>query len=155
MTTPRSTTFSGTDMPDLAELPMPSAVSLFPQTLAWKIVLVVIVIFIVTLMILAYRRYQRRLWRRQAQQLAVAAQHSARVDTWFTLIKRVTLLHLGRERLRKMDDVQLLQQLPLHDSTVVTTLLQCHYQRDAALSDEKNRKLAAAFHRWLKDLPDV
>ncbi|EAW0724333.1 DUF4381 family protein [Salmonella enterica] len=155
MTTPRPNTFSGTDMPDLAELPLPPAVSLFPQTLAWKVLLIVIILLIVLALVLVYRKYQRRRWRREAMQLAAVAQQNARVDAWFALIKRVTLLHQGPERLRQMSDMALLQQLPSGDTALLNTMAQQHYQREGSLSEENNRQLATAFERWLKALPDV
>lgn len=155
MTMPRSNTFSGTDMPDLAELPMPAAVSLFPQTLAWKLLLVALLLLLLVALVLAYRRHQRRLWRREARLLAASAQESARADAWFTLIKRVTLLQSGQERLRQMNDQALLQQLPTSDTALLEAMTQEHYRRDGILSEQNNRQLAAAFERWIKELPDV
>lgn len=155
MTMPRSNTFSGTDMPDLAELPMPAAVSLFPQTLAWKLLLVALLLLLLAALVLAYRKHQRRLWRRQARQLAASARESARVDAWFTLIKRVTLLQAGHEQLRQMNDRALLEQLPTDDTALLEAMTEGHYRRDGILSDEHNRRLAVAFERWIKELPDV
>lgn len=155
MSHPQMNTFSGVDLPDLVELKLPSAVSLFPDTLAWKLLLVVIVLTIVTVCMVRYRRYQRRLWRREAHALAIAAKQSARADDWFVLIKRVLRLYLPAEQLSAFNEQQLLAQLPELPDRVHRAMVKNHYRREGTLPEAENGLLAGAVHRWLKELPDV
>lgn len=155
MSSPRLNIFSGQDMPDLAELPLPHAVSLFPQTLAWKLLFIGIAFVLLLTGLFLYRRYQRRFWRRQALILAKSAQRHAQADEWFVLIRRVSLLHLSAQQMSVLSDQQLLAQLPGLSESVQHTLIASHYRRQGTLPQAVNTCLAMAFHQWLKGLPDV
>lgn len=155
MSMPKLNTLSGTDLPDLAELPQPSAVSLFPETLAWKLLLVGIILLLLAVAFYQYRKYQRRLWRRQAQALSLAAGQSASVDQWFVLIKRVSHRHMTAEQLNALTEKALLAQLPDLPLTVQAAMEKQHYQPGGTLSEIDNRSMMEAFSRWLKELPDV
>lgn len=155
MSNPSLNTFSGVDKPDLAELPLPDAVSLFPQTLAWQLLLAAIVLALLFTVLFMYRRHQRRLWRREAYQLACATEQNALADEWFVLIKRVSRLHVPAGQLSAFSDQQLLAQLPGLPASVQQRLTEHHYRRESKLPQADNAQLAMAFHRWLKGLPDV
>lgn len=145
----------GMDLPDLAELPLPVSVSLFPQTLAWKVLLAVAVLLLLALLLLLYRRYLRRRWKRQARTLAEEARRSGDIAEWFVLIKRVSLVHLPREQLATLSDTALLDQLAGLEDSTRQTLVQGHYSRQERLDDNTSAALAGAFEDWLKDLPDA
>lgn len=155
MSNPQLNTFSGVDMPDLAELPLPSAVSLFPETLAWKLTALALLLCALAISLYCWHRYQRRLWRRQAQALASEAELSGSADRWFVLIKRVSRLHLSTDEFFSLSDSQLLVQLSGLPEEARQALLHQHYRREKTLSSQDNASVADAFRRWLKDLPDV
>ncbi|MFK0087426.1 DUF4381 family protein [Pseudomonas sp. NPDC090755] len=155
MSTPQRNEVSGIDLPELAELTLPTPVSLIPQTLAWKLLLAALVFALLLYAGWCYRQYRRRRWRRQASALAQAARANASVDDWFVLIKRVCLVHMGRARVAALGDAETLDQLPELDPAARQALLDGHHRRDARLGAATNEALAQAFARWLQELPDV
>ena len=155
MSTPSRNDIPGIELPDLAELAMPTPVSLFPQTLAWKLLLAAGVLALLAYLLLRYRRYLRRRWRRQAQALAREARADANGDAWFELIKRVCLVHQGREQVAGLSDSATLEHLDGLDQATCQALLDCHHRRDARLEPAANAAVAEAFARWLRELPDV
>ncbi|XXD10159.1 DUF4381 family protein [Klebsiella sp. R445] len=155
MSNPQLNTFSGIDMPDLAELPLPTSVSMFPETLAWKLLVLTLLLLALAVSFYYWHRYQRRLWRRQAQELASEAELSGAADEWFVLIKRVTRLHLAADEFLSLSDSQLLMQLPDLAEDARQALLRQHYRRERTLSSQDNADVADAFRRWLKELSDV
>ncbi|MCY1267393.1 hypothetical protein D9M68_224010 [compost metagenome] len=142
------------ELPDLAELDLPAAVGMFPQTLAWKLLLAAVVLVLLVVLLLRYRRYVRRRWKRQATALALAALESASAGAWFELIKRVCLVHMSREQVAALDDAAVLARLTHLDEPARKSLLAGHYRRQERLADEANEGVHRAFVRWLKELPD-
>ncbi|PRA72985.1 hypothetical protein CQ065_00735 [Pseudomonas sp. MYb187] len=155
MSTPMRSEVPGMDLPDLAELVMPTPVSLFPQTLAWQLLLAAIVLVLLIYLLVHYRRYVRRRWRRQAVSLASAARVSGSSNDWFVLIKRVCLLHMPRGQVAALDDDAVLARLTMLDESARQALLDRHYRHADRLTDSTNEKVADAFDQWLKGLPDA
>jgi len=155
MSQPMRSSVPGMDLPDLAELPLPTSVSLFPETLAWKVVLAIVLLMFLGGLWLAYRRHVRRRWRRQAMALAREARNNGGIGDWFVLIKRVSLVHLPRERVAALSDGALLDQLSGLDESTRTALIQGHYSRQSQLSERMSESLARAFEQWLQELPDA
>lgn len=155
MSQPGLNTVPGIELPDLTELDLPLSVSMFPQTLAWKVVLALVLVTVLVLLLLKYRRYVRQRWLRQARALAMIAEHSASIDDWFGLIKRVCLVDLPRAQVAALSDSALLERLTLLDGAVRVAMVEGHYQRQAQLSAAMNTALAAAFAGWLKELADA
>ncbi|MGE8154180.1 DUF4381 family protein [Pseudomonas vancouverensis] len=155
MSTPMRSEVPGIDLPDLAELAMPAPVSLFPQTLAWQLLLAAIVLALLIYLLLQYRRYVRRRWRRQAAGLALAARVNGSSNGWFVLIKRVCLVHMPRKQVAALDDDAVLARLTRLDESARQALLDRHYRHVDRLTDATNEKVADAFDHWLKGLPDA
>ncbi|MDF3935575.1 DUF4381 family protein [Pseudomonas citronellolis] len=155
MSAPSRNDIPGIELPDLAELSPPAPVSLFPQTLAWKLLFAALVLALLAYLLLRYRRYRRRRWRRQAQALARVARAEASGDAWFALIKRVCLVHQSRERVAGLSDSATLDQLDGLDESTRQALLDRHHRREARLEPAANAAVAETFARWLQELPDV
>lgn len=155
MSQPARNTVPGIELPDLTELDLPVSVSMFPHTLAWKVILALALVTVLVLLLLKYRRYVRQRWLRQAKTLAIAAEQSARIDDWFGLIKRVCLVDLPRAQVAMLSDSALLERLSLLDGAVREAMVEGHYQRQARLSAPMNTALAAAFAGWLKEVADA
>ncbi|WP_434583682.1 DUF4381 family protein [Klebsiella sp. R390] len=155
MTQPATLSIPATEMPALAELALPAPVSLFPDTLAWQLTFLFILMLLMAMVWIKYRRYQRQLWRRQALALAEIAQSSASAGLWFTVIKRVTLVHYTPQQLALMDDKALITQLSALSNVEQQTLTEHHYRRDDRLPEAVNHALAGAFVQWLEVLPDA
>lgn len=155
MSQPGLNTVPGIELPDLTELDLPLSVSMFPQTLAWKVVLVLALVTVLLLVLLTYRRYVRLRWQRQALALAMAAQRSALIDDWFVLIKRVCLVHQPRAHVAALSDSALLAQLTQLDGDTRKAMVEGHHQRHERLSTPMNTAVAKAFTHWLKELADA
>lgn len=155
MSTPSRNDMPSMDLPDLAELAMPAPVSLFPQTLAWKLLLVAVVLALVLYLLMRYRRYVRRRWRRQAAALAQEAQTNASSDAWFELIKRVCLVHRPRAEVAALTDAQALEPLQSLDESARQALLDSHHRPRMPLNPSVNEAVSQAFAIWLRSLPDV
>lgn len=155
MSAPVRSSVPGMDMPVLSELDLPARVSMFPQTLAWKLLLAAALLALAVLVLLKYRKYVRERWRRQARALAADAKEGARIGAWFELIKRVSLVHTARERLAALDDRGLLEQLAALDEPARKAMLDGHHRRQDKLPEGVNDAVARAFAQWLEGLPDA
>lgn len=155
MSAPQRNEIPGIDLPNLAELALPTPISLFPQTLAWKLLFAALVVAVLLYALWCLRRHRRRRWRRQANSLAQAARASASADDWFALIRRVCLVHLPRAQVAVLDDGQTLDRIPHLDASAREALLTAHHRRDPRLGEAANAALSQAFGRWLRELPDV
>lgn len=155
MSQPGRTDVPGLDLPELAELDLPAPVSMFPQTWAWKILLLAGLGLLLVLGWRRYRLYRQRRWKRQARALAKDARDSADADVWFALIKRVWLVQEPRGQVAVMNDRDLLQPLQALDEPGRQAVIGAHYRASHALEPTLNDALASAFERWLAELPDV
>ncbi len=132
----------------LLELPVVDFVSMWPSTFAWKVLFALIVISVVSLVCIKIRQYKRDLWRREALYLARIAHKKALVDQWFVLIKRVYLISTSREKLKEMDDSELLENIT--DSVEVRSEMKAlHYGKCNMMSHEANDRLYEDFKAWL------
>lgn len=155
MSQPGRTDVPGMDLPELAELSLPAPVSMFPQTWAWKLLLLAGLGLLLVLAWRRYRLYRRRRWKRQARALAIVARDHADVDTWFALIKRVWLVQVPREQVATLSDHDLLQPLQALDEPGRQALIDGHHRASQTLEPLLNQRLAGAFEQWLAELPDV
>ncbi|EIC2575987.1 DUF4381 family protein, partial [Vibrio parahaemolyticus] len=96
---------------NLLELPVVEFVSMWPNTFAWKVLFALVVISVVSLVCIKISQYKRDLWRREALYLARIAHERALADEWFVLIKRVYIISTSREKLKEMDDFELLENI--------------------------------------------
>lgn len=137
----------------LMQLEYPEPVSMLPDTLAWKVLWGLLVAAAVLFLWRRYQAYRQAMWKRQAHALALEAKGLAQADPWFTLIKRVYLVHHSRAELLKLCDAQLLVLLPCLTGHVCDTLIERHYQSKGRISEADNDALYGAFTRWLDSLP--
>lgn len=138
---------------DLMQLEQPEPVSMLPDTLAWKVLLALLLAAVVLYLWRRYQAYRKALWKREAFALARDAKELGQADTWFTLIKRVHLVHQSTADLVKLDNSQVLDLLPGLEDGVRDTMISGHYQRKGQLSAEDNEALFEAFSSWLDELP--
>ncbi|HCE4563645.1 hypothetical protein CGG79_24740 [Vibrio parahaemolyticus] len=139
---------------NLLELPVVDFVSMWPNTFAWKALFAFVVISVVSLVCIKISQYKRDLWRREALYLARIAHERALADEWFVLIKRVYLISTSREKLKEMDDFELLKNIT--DSMEVRIeMKELHYKKCNVMKHEINDRLYADFRVWLTNLHQI
>lgn len=139
-------------MPELQGLPLPPAVSQFPETLAWKVLLIFLLCLLICFLFYLLRRHRRRLWRRQTAQITA---ENTRADEWFLLIRRVCVLHMAREEVIRLSDSALLDQITELAPPSRHALLKAHYSSADLLDTQINAQVRVAVRNWIKELPDV
>lgn len=138
---------------DLVQI-TPASVSMWPDTLAWKVLMISVLLTISWLLWKRYNKHQKLRWKRQALQEAEIAFEKSKADVWFKLIKRVFLVHHSREEVSEINDSELIAHLTRLETHSQKTLVDAHYKPDSRLSLQTNTLMYQAFTQWLKSLPD-
>ncbi len=138
---------------DLVQI-TPPPVSMWPDTLAWKVLMITVLLSTLWLLWQRYQKHQKLRWKRQALQEAEIALQKSQADVWFKLIKRVFLVHHSRPVVSEMKNAELIAHLELLDAHTQKTVLDAHYKPDSHLSLQTNTVLFQAFTQWLASLPD-
>lgn len=140
---------------ELMQLPAPDPVSMWPDTLAWELLLIALVLVVVYFIWSLFRKHQRSLWKREAHALAIEAKKQANADVWFTLIKRVLLVHQDKTTLDQLSDIEILSEVGQFSDNEIKALKEAHYQKQTSISESTNESVYHAVAAWLKELPEV
>lgn len=138
---------------DLVQLANPEPVSMWPETVAWDILIVGVLLVLAFYIWRRHRAHSLSLWKRQALKLTELNKNKAKADSWFHLIKRIYLVHHSRVELQDLGDEQLLHELPQLNADVCIELVEGHYKNNGYLSEQANDDLYEAVVSWLQSLP--
>ncbi|WP_295890620.1 DUF4381 family protein [uncultured Vibrio sp.] len=138
---------------ELLQLESIEFVSMVPQTQAWYVLGGVTITAILITLWKRKQRFEQSLWKREALGLADIALTQGSADTWFSLIKRVYLVHHTRSDLNALSDVELLGSIHGLPESLTSTILKYHYQEKTRLSQQDSQRLHASFTAWVIALP--
>ena len=142
----------------LEQLPAPVSVSMWPNTLAWDIVFLVVLCVFAVYLLKRYVNYVQSQWKREAisiaQQTRIKPVCEQTTQAWFSLIKRIHLVHNSKVSLLALTDEQLLNALPLLDETTKQTLIDSHYKQTCLLSEHDHEAIYQSLLTWLTRLPN-
>ncbi len=151
---------------DLAELPDPAPVSMWPQTVGWYWLAFVVVAGLLTYCVIQYRKWCRDLWRREALAELDHIERLTHVKQLPALIKRVLLVHLPRQEVNRYSGPNWQEELNVLNASMGIKnpavnfageaghlLSDIAYRPENELSTQDSSTVCTLVRQWIRELP--